>query len=193
LPVEVVLTNNKNDEVMKTTYAALTEKPAIPNSESWYFSTYQNEYPLQNTDRLSLIERGKAAPDFSLAVFDSPLKASFDQFKGKLVLLEFWIAQCGFCIAAVPKLNDISKRYGGRGLELVSINMYDPAALIDSFKKKNKPEFAILTGGEAIAASYGVDAYPALVLIDRSRKVLYSSNGLFEKELEAAILATLQE
>jgi len=191
LPVEVIETNDKGDSTLTTTYTEITEKPPAPAALTWYFSTYQNDYTLTKQEDLKLIESGKAAPEFSLAGFPTGPKASIDQYKGKMVLVEFWIAHCGFCISAVPKLNDIASKYKGRGLELVSINMYDPAATIESFKKKNKPEYTILTGGESIAKHYGVDAYPALVLIDGSGKVIYSSSGLFEKELEAAITANL--
>jgi thiol-disulfide isomerase/thioredoxin len=193
LPVEVVETNDKDDSTMRTAYAEITEKPPAPAALSWYFSTYQKDYTLTKLEKLTLIASGKAAPAFSLAGFPTGPNASLDQFKGKMVLVEFWIAHCGFCIAAVPKLNDIASRYKDRGLELVSINMYDPVATIESFKKKNKPEYKILTGGDSIAKQYGVDSYPALVLIDRLGNVIYSSSGLFEKELEAAIAANLKE
>ena len=193
LPVEVIETNDKGDEVLTTTYTEVSEKPIAPPGPSWYFSTYQNEYALTKKEKLTLIESGKLAPAFKLAGFATGQTVSLNRYKGKLVLLEFWIAQCGFCIAAVPKLNETARKFKEKGLEIVSVNMYDPAATIELFKKKNKPEFMIVTGGESIAAPYGVEAYPALVLIDRSGKVVYSSSGLFEKELEAAIMTNLQE
>lgn len=192
-PVEVVQTNDKNDEILKTTYAEVTEKPAIPTALSWYFSSYQNEYALQKIDKVTLIEAGKTAPHFTLDGFESASKISLDQYKGKLVLLEFWIAHCGFCIAAVPKLNDISRRFRSKGLEMVSINMYDPDATIRFFDKKNMPEFTILTGGDSIATAYGVEEYPSLVLIDRSGKVVYSSRGLHLLELEADIVTNIKK
>lgn len=191
LPVEVVETNDKNDESVKRTFAEITEKPVVPNPLSWYFSAYTNEYQLEKKEKLTLIEPGKTSPDFKLESFGSPVQVSLDQYKGKLVLLEFWIVHCGFCIAAVPKLNDISQRFGEKGLHLISINMHDPAATIEYFKKKNKPEYLILTGGESIAKPYGVEAYPAFVLVDKNGKVVYASSGLEEKQLEAAILANL--
>jgi thiol-disulfide isomerase/thioredoxin len=193
LPVEVIETNDKSDATLTTTYSEVTEKPPSPAAPSWYFSTYQNDYALQKKEKLVLIESGKAAPGFSLDGFASTTKTSLDQYKGKLVLLEFWITHCGFCIAAVPKLNSIHQNYRDKGVEVISINMYDPAATIESFNKKHKAEYMILTGGESIAGSYGVESYPAIVLIDRSGKVVYSTSGLFEKELEAAIVANLKQ
>ncbi len=191
LPVEVLQTNDKNDEVVKVTFAQITEKPIVPKPVSWYFSSYMNEFQLDKKEKLTLIEAGKQSPDFKLANHGSPVQVTLDQYKGKLVLLEFWIAHCGFCIAAVPKLNDISQRFGQKGLQVISINMHDPAATIDFFKNKNKPEYLILTGGDSIAKAFGVEGYPAIVLVDKNGNVAYSSSGLFEKELEAAILANL--
>jgi thiol-disulfide isomerase/thioredoxin len=192
LPIEVVQSNDKNDETVTTTYAELTEKPSDPVTDTWFFSTYLNEYALQRKDKLVPIEAGKPAPEFSLARYEAAEKDSLGQHSGKLILIEFWIAQCGFCIAAVPRLNDISHRYRDKGLAVVSVNMYDPAGTIEFFKRKNKPEYTILTDGDSIARSYGIDAYPAFVLVGVDGKVVYSSSGLQEKELEAAITAAVQ-
>jgi thiol-disulfide isomerase/thioredoxin len=189
LPIEVVQSNDKNDEVIRTTYSDITEKPAIPQAGSWYFSTFLKEYTLQRNDKLSLIEAGRQAPNFKLAKFNSNESISFNGNAGKVLLIEFWIAHCGFCIAAVPRLNSLAKKFPG--MEVISINMYDSATTIDAFKKRNGVEYTILTGGDLIAADYGVDAFPALVLIDAKGKVVYSSSGLFEDELTLAIEAAL--
>lgn len=193
LPVEVIQSNDRNDETVTTTYSEITEKPSLPVADTWFFSTYLNDYAIQRKDKLLPIAAGKLAPDFSLARYESTEKNSLGRYRGKLLLIEFWIAQCGFCIAAVPRLNDISHRYRDKGLEVVSVNMYDPAGTIEFFKKKNKPEYTILTGGDSIASTYGIDAYPAFVLIGNDGKVVYSSSGLQEKGLEAAIVSKLEK
>lgn len=191
LPVEVVQTNDLNDESLKTTFSEITVNPARPQASSWYFSTYKGEYQLERVDKLTLIERGATPPNFSLAGFGSTPQTSLDQYKGKLVLIEFWIAQCGFCIAAVPKLNALSQRFADSGLKLISINMHDAPSTIEFFRTRNKPIYMILRNGDSVAKAYGVDAYPAFVLVSKDGKVVYSSSGLEEKELEAAIAANL--
>lgn len=191
LPIEVVQTNDKNDEILKTTFADITEKPVEPTALSWFFSSYQKEFRLEKRDPLTLIQAGKAPPAFDLARFGADGRISLDQYKGKTVLVEFWISHCGFCIAAVPKLNAVADKFRDKGLEVVSINMYDPTDAIEFFKQKNKPEYPILTDGQSIAVAYGVEGYPAIVLIDKNGKIVYSSSGLFVDELEAAILANI--
>ena len=178
LPIEVIQTSDKNDEIIKTSYTEITERPTPPSASSWYYSTYSNEYALQKRDKLSLMGPGKIAPEFSLIGFSNDSKTSLGGLKGKVVLLEFWIAHCGFCISAVPKLNAFNQNYRDKGVEVISINMYDPTPTIETFKKKHKPEYTILTGGDSIATLYGVDAYPAFVLIDRSGAVVYYYIGL---------------
>lgn len=193
LPAEVLQTNDKNDESVKSSFTELRENPPEPDALSWYYSSYQKDYQLENKDPLTLIEPGRPAPAFELAQFGTGLRTPLAQYGGKLVLLEFWIVQCAFCVAAVPRLNSISEKFASKGLEVVSINMHDSTPAIEFFKKKNKPGYLIMTGGDSIATAYGVDAFPAFVLIDPSGKVVYSSSGLQQSELEAAILSSLQE
>ena len=189
LPIEVLVTNDKNKDFTKTTFADLTERPKAPSDISWYFSSYTNEYKLEQPVEKKLIEAGKTPPNFVLSQFESSAQLSLDQYKEKVVLLEFWIAQCGFCIAAVPKLNEIAKTFPN--VELISINVHDQAKTVASFKKRNNPAYTILVDGEKIGDEYGVGAYPAIVLIGKDGKIAYASLGLYEKELEAAIRVSL--
>jgi thiol-disulfide isomerase/thioredoxin/outer membrane lipoprotein-sorting protein len=193
LPIEVLVTNDKNKDFTKTTFSDLTEKPKLPSDLSWYFSSYTDEYKLEQPVEKKLVEVGKTPPDFVLRQLDTGSDAALKTYKGKVVLLEFWIAHCGFCIAAVPKLNEIVKAFKGPEFAMMSINIHDPAATIAGFKDRHKPEYAILVEGESTGDAYGVGSYPAIVLIGRDGKIAYSSLGLFEKDLEAAIKSSLEK
>lgn len=193
LPVEVLLTNGINSDFTKTTFSNVTENPAPPSELSWYFSTYSSEYKTDTSAALIPIRIGQTPPGFELEQFGSGSPVSLEQYKGKVVLIEFWIAHCGFCIAAVPKLNQIARHYKSREFQLISVNIHDPDKTIDLFKSKNSPEYPILTNGEATAVSCGIGAYPGLVLIGKDGKVAYSALGLDVKELEAAITASLEK
>ena len=191
MPLAVLLTNGANSDFTKTTFSNITEKPAPPTEPSWYYSTYAGEYKPAAPVNLTPIQVGQTPPAFELKQFESGSPISLNQFKGKVVLIEFWIAHCGFCIAAVPKLNQIAKNFTGKEFQLISVNIHDPEKTIGLFKSKNQPEFPILTEGEKAAISYGVGSYPGLVLIGKDGKVAYSSLGLHPTELEAAITAAL--
>lgn len=191
LPVEVYAGNDVNTDFVRTNFLDVKENAPQPNELSWYYSTYANDYQLETPKELVLVKSGQAAPDFKLNTYISEEPVSLDQFKGKLVLVEFWIANCGFCIAAVPKLNALMREFRDKGVEFLAINAHDTAKTIDLFKNNNKPEYRILTGGESMAETYGTDAFPTFVLIGKDGKVVYSKNGLVEKELESAIANNL--
>jgi thiol-disulfide isomerase/thioredoxin len=189
LPIEVLVTNNKNKDFTKTTFADVTENPAPPTDLSWYFSTYTDQYKVQQPENKKLLEVGKVPPAFALRELDSGSEISLEKYKGKVVLIEFWIVQCGFCIAAVPKLNELAKAF--QNVEFVAINVHDQPETIASFKNRNKPVYTILIEGEATGDAYGVGGYPAIVLIGKDGTIAYTSMGVFEKELESAIEASL--
>ena len=193
LPIEVLVTNDKNKDFTKTTFSDLTEKPKLPSDLSWYFSSYTDEYKLEQPVEQKLVEVGKTPPDFVLRQLDTGSDAALKTYKGKVVLLEFWIAHCGFCIAAVPKLNEIVKTFKSSEFVMMSINIHDPAATIAGFKDRHKPEYPILVEGESTGDAYGVGSYPAIVLIGKDGKIAYGSLGLFEKDLEAAIKSSLEK
>jgi thiol-disulfide isomerase/thioredoxin len=193
LPVEVLLTNGENKDFTKTSFSNMTENPPAPSDLSWYYSSYTDEYKPDKSVDLTPIQVGQTPPALVLKQFESGSPISLEQYKGKVVLIEFWIAHCGFCIAAVPKLNQIARAFKDRDFQLISVNMYDPGQTIDLFKSKNAPEFPILIEGEAAAISYGVGSYPGLVLIGKDGKVAYSALGLDMKALEAAITASLDK
>jgi peroxiredoxin len=193
LPIEVLLTNGKNKDFTKITFGGMTFRPKVPTELSWYYSSYTNEYKLQPKTEKKLIEVGKEPPDFVLTEFQSKTNVGLETYKGKVVLLEFWIVHCGACIAAVPRLNRIASTFAGKDFELISINLHDPEKTIASFKARHNLAYPILTDGESTAERYGVGAYPAIVLIGKDGKIAYASLGLFEKELEPVITASLEK
>jgi outer membrane lipoprotein-sorting protein len=81
LPLEVLVTNDKNKDFMKTTFTNLTEKPAVPTDLSWYFSSYTNEYKLQQQEEKKLLPVGQAPPDFVLRELESSAQISLDKYR----------------------------------------------------------------------------------------------------------------
>jgi thiol-disulfide isomerase/thioredoxin len=191
LPIEVYAGNDLNKDFVRTNFLDIKENAPEPAPLTWYYSTYAKDYQLETPKQLVLLKNGQTAPEFKLNAYTSGEPVSLDQYKGKLVVVEFWIANCGFCIAAVPKINALAREFREKGVEFVAINAHDATKTIDIFKNNNKPEYRILTGGEATAETYGTDAFPTFVLIGKDGKVVYSRTGLDDKELESAIANNL--
>jgi thiol-disulfide isomerase/thioredoxin len=167
-------------------------------------------------DRLSHLI-GKEAPKLQKIkgwINSKPMKLS--NLRGKVVLLDFWGTWCGPCIAAIPKLIDLHEKYHDRGLVIIAVHD-DSKDSVKELKKEieklskerwenKKIPFAVaLDGGGnsniegtqrtargATTASYGINAFPTMVLIDRQGRIVDQfypgeSNELLEKLLTADV------
>jgi thiol-disulfide isomerase/thioredoxin len=73
---------------------------------------------------------------------------SKDSVQGKVVVLEMWGVHCGPCIAAMPHMVALSKRYDGKGLQVVGLHSQEaPDEEIKAMVKKLKIPFPVTTGG----------------------------------------------
>jgi len=182
LPVEILQSNNANQDYMKTGFSNIEVNSGSPDELSWYYSTYLKEYKVKGNDgeKNLLIAAGQPAPDWRLPIFDTNDSVSLSQYKDKIIMLEFWISQCGYCIAAVPKLNALSNKYKNKDFKLLAVNVHDSKEIIKLFQKNNQPAYEILSSAEDVAKKYGVEGFPTIVLIDKKGNVIYS--GSFDKE-----------
>ena len=178
LPVEIYRGNTTNKDFNRTTFTDLVVTPAPPVENSWYYSTYLKDYKYAEPSKIELIKTGTIAPNLSLPQFPNGGLGSLDALKGKVVLLEFWIAYCGFCQAAVPRLNTIHKTFKGENFDLMSVNIANTPEQIGFFAKKTGVQFPMMQGGEDTAKVYGVSGYPSIVLIGKDGKIIYSGAGL---------------
>jgi cytochrome c biogenesis protein CcmG/thiol:disulfide interchange protein DsbE len=136
----------------------------------------------------------KVAPDFSLNdASGKPIKLS--DFKGKVVLLNFWATWCGGCKVEIPELIEFQSKYKSGGLEVVGVSTdTDGWKVVKPFVAEKKINYTILLGDDDICKLYGVDAMPETLLIDREGRIAASHEGVLEKGAgESEIKALLQE
>ena len=117
---------------------------------------------------------------------------SFADFKGKVVLIDFWGAVCPHCLLVEPDLKEFASKYKDQGFELISIEC---AALsteerVRTGVEKHKTHEHTLINGVTLGKEYNILAFPTLVLLDRSRKVVYQHMGSFPKKYWKKKMAT---
>lgn len=175
-------------DFIKTTFTDIDIKPGPPAELSWFYSSYMNEYDLPQAKK-QLVSLGARPGDWTLPVYDPVLSdsVSLSQFRGKIIMLDFWIRSCGPCLASFPHLNKLRQKFGANTFELLSINTEDAKDDIARFHKKYKPQYKMLWEGEKLAEYYGVSAYPTIILLDKTGKVLYAEVGFDEKKIEKII------
>jgi thiol-disulfide isomerase/thioredoxin len=135
---------------------------------------------------------GAAFPDFSEQdLAGKPL--SLANYKGKVVLIDFWATWCGPCRAELPNVVATYQKYHSQGFEVIGISLdQDRKKLVDYTKEMNMtwPQFFDGQGwGNKLAAKYGIDSIPATYLIDGNGRII--GTDLRGKDLEAAVAKAL--
>ena len=124
----------------------------------------------------------KPAPEFSLKDADGRTVTLAD-YKGKVVLLNFWATWCGPCKIEIPWFIDFEQKYKDRGFAVLGISMDEEGwEIVKPYIEKNKMNYRNMMGTDTVAQLYGgVDALPTTFLIDASGKIASTHVGLVSK------------
>ncbi len=145
----------------------------------------------------------KPAPQFRL-VGETGKTAQLSDYQGNVVLLNFWATSCGGCILEIPSLIAIEQSYKDKGFTTVGVSVdisYDGLKNADEAWKRVRPfvadskiNYPILMGNDSVVHAYGVNAYPATFLIDKSGRIAATYAGVVNKHnIEANIQTLLSE
>ena len=111
---------------------------------------------------------GDEAPNFRLRDLDGNL-TSLSQFRGKVVLLNFWATWCGPCRVEMPAMEQLYRTYSRREFQILAVST-DPqgAAVTRPFQQKTGLSFPILHDTEMqIGLTYGARSLPMTLMVDR--------------------------
>jgi cytochrome c biogenesis protein CcmG/thiol:disulfide interchange protein DsbE len=134
------------------------------------------------TDKQPSLQGGGAAPNFVLRDVEGK-EVALSEFRGKVVLLEFWATWCPPCRATVPELTEIQQKYGNKGLIVLGVSLDeggDLPAKLASFSREFKINYRLLIGNEEMERAYNVTSIPMTVLIDRGGNIITSYLGYVE-------------
>ncbi|HUF43580.1 MAG TPA: redoxin domain-containing protein [Verrucomicrobiae bacterium] len=127
------------------------------------------------------------AADFSLHEASGGF-SSLAQYRGALVLLNFWATWCPPCREEMPSMERLNRTFGGQGLAVVAINQRENAALVSRFMKTHSLNFpAPLDMDGRVAASYRVYGIPVTYLIDNNGRAIGMKSGAHDWALPAVI------
>jgi peroxiredoxin len=122
-------------------------------------------------DELFPVTLGSAAPPFEAATLDSvPSVRTFDDYRGKVVLLNVWATWCGPCIVEMPTIQKLHEEFAGTDLEIIAVSVDQPNTepAIRAFAREYGLTFDILHDPENdITRAYQVTGYPATFVIGR--------------------------
>jgi len=109
---------------------------------------------------------GSAAKDFSLQ--DSDRKVNLNQFRGQVLVLNFWATWCPPCVEELPSLMNMQDRLRGRGVVVLGVSIdVDQAAYHRFLKERNVNFLTVLDPEQKVAGMYGTSGWPETYIIDR--------------------------
>ena len=117
---------------------------------------------------LAASSSGPAAPGFQLSGRGGK-NIDLTQFKGQVVMINFWATWCGPCRQELPLLEDIYKKYKPMGFTLVGVNVEPDSKGAEAWLAKQKPvSFPIAFDTESkVSKLYKVAGMPSTVFVDR--------------------------
>ncbi len=120
---------------------------------------------------------GKPAPDFVLKS-SSGENMRLSEYRGDVVMINFWATWCGPCRQEMPLLDDLYSRYQRVGFNLLGINIDDDSRRAMQMIEELEVKFPVLFDeSKEVSKLYQVEAMPVTVLVDREGKVRHVHHG----------------
>ncbi len=118
-----------------------------------------------------------SAPDFTLKSLDGA-NLRLDEYRGQVVLINFWASWCGPCRQEMPVLDQLHKRYEDTGFAVLGVNVEGTEAPARQLLSKVPVSFPVLIdAGQKVSETYHLQAMPSTVVVDRDGVVRYVHQG----------------
>jgi thiol-disulfide isomerase/thioredoxin len=129
---------------------------------------------------------GDPAPALALATADGRT-VEIGSLRGKAVWVDFWASWCGPCKRSFPWMNEMHAKYGGRGLEIVAVNVDKRREDAEKFLAVAPARFTVVYDPAGTApAAWQVKAMPTSYLVDANGRVAFVESG-FHDDRKAGI------
>ncbi len=141
--------------------------------------------PAPNNEAASTVKASserKAAPEFTLKDADGKT-VSLADYKGKIVLLNFWATWCGPCKVEIPWFVEFEKQYKDKGFAVLGVAMDEEGwDVVRPYIQEKKVNYRVLLGNDSTAEAYGgVESLPTTFLIDREGRIASTHVGLVSR------------
>jgi len=128
------------------------------------------------TPALAIAPSGPA-PAFQLASM-AGAPVSLSQYKGQVVMINFWATWCGPCRQEMPLLEQLHKKYKPMGFTMIGVNVEPDSTLASGWLKSTPVTFPILFDTQSeVSKLYSVAGMPSTVIVDRKGNLRWLHRG----------------
>ena len=122
-------------------------------------------------------DAGGPAPAFTLSALSGD-QGALSQYKGQVVMVNFWATWCGPCQQEMPLLDQMYKKYKPAGFTLIGVNVDKEAPPVKALLARKPVSFPVLLDPDnEVSKAYHVDEMPSSVIIDRKGQIRYIHRG----------------
>jgi thiol-disulfide isomerase/thioredoxin len=124
-----------------------------------------------------------SAPNWELKDLDGKMVRSSD-FKGKVVVLDFWATWCGPCRAEIPGFVALQKKYAPERLVIIGASVDEGgASTVKPFTQKPGVNYQVVLADEKVQQAFGgIEAVATTFIIDRAGRVVKKHSGFANKD-----------
>ena len=137
---------------------------------------------------------GEVVPDFSATALDGK-PISLQQYRGKVILLDFWGIWCGFCLAEMPNVKRVYDTYKDQGFDIIGVNLDTDERRLRNYLKENDIQWRQIFSGQKwkspLVQQYHIRSIPAPWLIDRDGTLI--SREARGVKLERLVIEALKD
>jgi thiol-disulfide isomerase/thioredoxin len=125
------------------------------------------------------VNEGEKAPDFALPSLDGGPQVKLSDFRGKVVLVDFWATWCAPCIQSIPEMQALARKMGGQPFAIVGVNTDGDDLRLRAFLARHPNEWMQVRdrGGKLARETYGVRGYPTYLVLDREGRIVRKVEG----------------
>ncbi|MBI5681605.1 MAG: TlpA family protein disulfide reductase [Deltaproteobacteria bacterium] len=140
-------------------------------------------YASQNLFSAAGIEEIKEKPpaaEFTLKSLDEKM-VSIKDFRGKVILLNFWATWCPPCKFEMPEMESLYKKYKDKGLVMLAVDIQESPNTVKKFIQKNGYTFTVLLDSDGdVSRLYNAVYIPITYIIDKNGKLIGKAAGARE-------------
>lgn len=135
---------------------------------------------------VSAVEPGAAAPGFSLMPFAGAQAVRLSDYRGKVVLVDFWASWCGPCRQSLPLYNGLKADYAAADFAILAVNLDEAASDATNFLREHPVSYMALQDPQGdVAQAFGLKGMPSSYVIDRDGIVRYRHIGFEPRDIDA--------